>query len=311
MPKVTVIVPVYKVEKYLEKCFGSLQNQKFRDFEIVLVDDGSPDSSGIMCDKLVSHSEAQGIPLYVIHQTNRGLSGARNSGIDWAMLCSGSEWICFVDSDDTIFDMFIERLYDAAVTNEADLAVCDFMEVNTDENDIHKPHDFPSEVFTEKNALFKTMHSNWRTHPAWNKLYRKRIFEDLRFDEGKLHEDEFIIHKVLYLSDKVIFVPEMHYCYLIRSSGIMGTENRRVRADFYMAEISRYWFCKEHGLPLDPWVLGVGNMTIIRDFNYDVVTKKHKEMYFDYAPNQLFRKKMAYLLFPIYKQYRKWRLRKN
>ena len=144
-------------------------------------------------------------------------------------------------------------------------------------------------------------------HTAWNKLYRKRIFNDLRFDEGKLHEDEFIIHKVLFLSNKVVFVPEMLYYYLIRSSGIMGTENRRVRADFYMAEITRYWYCKEHGLPFDSWVLGVGYMTIIRDFNYDIVTKKHKEMYFDYAPNRLLRRRIAYFLFPVYKRYRKWR----
>ena len=307
MPKVTVIVPVYKVEDYLEKCFVSLMNQKFRDFEIVLVDDGSPDNSGKMCDELVFRSEEQGIPIYVIHQTNRGLSGARNSGIDWAMMCSGSEWLCFVDSDDTVSDMFIEKLYNAAAENKADLAVCDFMEVDTEENDIHKPHDFPSGVLEEKNKIFEIMYPNWRIHTAWNKLYRKRIFNDLRFDEGKLHEDEFIIHKVLFLSNKVVFVPEMLYYYLIRSSGIMGTENRRVRADLYMAEITRYWYCKEHGLPFDSWVLGVGYMTIIRDFNYDIVTKKHKEMYFDYAPNRLLRRRIAYFLFPVYKRYRKWR----
>ena len=184
------------------------------------------------------------------------------------------------------------------------------MEVDVDGKDIHKPHDFPSEVFTEKKALFESMHQNWRTHPAWNKLYHKHIFEDLRFDEGKLHEDEFIVHKVLFLSDKVVFMPGMLYYYQIRPSGIMGTEDRRVRADFYIAEINRYWYCKEHSLPFNPWVLGVGYMTIIRDFNYDVVTRKHKEMYFDYAPNQLLRKKIAYLLFPIYKQYRKLRMRK-
>ena len=119
-PYISIIVPVYKVEDYLEKCFVSLMNQKFRDFEIVLVDDGSPDNSGKMCDELVFRSEEQGIPIYVIHQTNKGLSGARISGIDWAMMCSGSEWLCFVDSDDTVSDMFIEKLYNAAAENKAD-----------------------------------------------------------------------------------------------------------------------------------------------------------------------------------------------
>lgn len=308
MPKVTVVVPVYKVEEYLEKCFISLLNQRFRDFEIILVDDGSPESSGKMCDELVFRSEAQGIPMYVIHQKNRGLSGARNSGIDWTMLCSDSKWLCFVDSDDTISDMFIKRLYEAAIENKADLAVCDIMEVDTDGNDISKPHDFPSKVFEDKKQLFETMYPYWRIHPAWNKLYRKHIFDDLRFDEGKLHEDEFIIHKVLYLSNKVVFVPEMLYYYLIRSTGIMGTENRRTKAHAYQADIDRYWFCKKNGLPLDMWVLGIDYMTMVREFGDREITEKYKEIYFDYEPNQTLKKRLSFKLFPVYNRYRKRRL---
>lgn len=308
MPKVTVIVPVFKVEEYLEKCFVSLMNQKFRDFEIVLVDDGSPDFSGKMCDELISRSEEQGIPTYVIHQLNRGLSGARNSGIDWAMLCSGSEWLCFVDSDDTVSDMFIEKLYNAAAENKADLAVCDFMEVDTEENDIHKPHDFPSGVLEEKNKIFETMYPNWRIHTAWNKLYRKRIFDDLRFDDGKLHEDEFIIHKVLFLSNKVVFVPDMLYYYLIRSSGIMGTENRRTKAHGYHADIKRYWFCKKNGLRPDMWVLGIDYMSLVRKFGDKEITKEYKEIFFDYKPNRTIKKRISFMFFPIYNWYRKRRL---
>lgn len=308
MANVTVIVPVYKVEEYLEKCYNSILNQRYKDIEIVLVDDGSPDNCGAICDKFAYAAESDGIPVYVIHQTNRGLSGARNSGIDWTMACSDSEWICFVDSDDTVADTFVEKLYNAAIENNADLAVCDFMEVDNDGKDIHQPSPFPSGKITDKKKLFETMYPNWRIHPAWNKLYKKRLFKNLRFDEGKLHEDEFIIHKVLFLSDRVIFIADLLYYYLIRSSGIMGTENERTRADGVQANIDRYWFCKDNNLPQDMWVLGIEYMTLVRELDDNEITAKYKEIYFDYESNQTFRKRLSFLFFPIYNRYRKRRL---
>lgn len=308
MALVTVVVPVYKVEEYLEKCYNSLLNQRYRDIEIVLVDDGSPDSSGSMCDEFALAAETAGIPVYVIHQTNRGLSGARNSGIDWAMLCSGSEWLCFVDSDDAVADTFIQTLQEAAVSGDADLAVCDFMEVDNTDSDIHQPHDFPSGLIEDKNALFEMMYQNWRIHPAWNKLYRKHLFHQLRFEEGKLHEDEFLIHHALFLSNRVAFVPEMLYHYLIRSSGIMGTENRRTKADAYQSDIDRYWFCKKKKLPLDMWVLGIDYMSLVREFGDKAINQKYKQIYFDYQPNRTLKKRISFHFFSIYNRYRKRRL---
>lgn len=308
MSKVSVIIPVYKVEEYLNKCMESVLRQRFRDFEIILVDDGSTDNSGKMCDEFAMSNEIKDIPIFVIHQLNGGLSAARNSGIDLAMSCSDSEWMCFVDSDDTISDMFIEKLYEAAAANDADLAVCDFKEVDVDGNDIHKPEDFPSGVLSDNDELFQTMYKTWRVHPAWNKLYKKELFRDLRFDNGKLHEDEFIIHKVLFLSDRVVFLPDLLYYYLIRSSGIMGTENKRTKADGFRSSIERYWFCKKNGLPQDEWVLGIDYMTIVRDFNDNEITANYKEIYFDYEPNKTLKKKISYMFFPVYKRYRKRRL---
>lgn len=308
MPKVTVIVPVYKVEEYLEKCFDSLINQRFRHFEIVLVDDGSPDYSGKMCDELVFRSEEQGIPIYVIHQTNRGLSGARNSGIDWAMMCSGSEWLCFVDSDDTVSDMFIEKLYNAAVENEADLAVCDFVRVSKDENAKINPHGYYFGVVSEKERLFDIIFHYWGIHPSWNKLYCKGLFYKVRFPQGKLHEDEFIIHEVFYLCQKAVFIPDELYIYLVRDSGIMGSESRQTKKDGYFADILRYWFCKEHKMPIDPRVIGVEYMTEIQEFNDKDILKRYKEVFYDYKPNRTIKKRIAFRFFPIYNRYRKRRL---
>ena len=308
MAKVSVIIPVYKVEEYLNKCIESILCERFRDFEIILVEDGSIDNSGKMCDEFALSNEAAGIPVFVIHQINGGLSAARNTGIDLAMCCSDSEWICFVDSDDTISEMFIEKLYNAVFENDADLAVCDFMEVDTDGNDIHKPGEFPSGVLSDKMDLFETIYQTWRVHPAWNKLYKKSLFKDMRFDNGKLHEDEFIIHKVLFLSDRVVFLPDLLYYYLIRSSGIMGTENRRTKADGYRSAIERYWFWKKHGLPQDEWVLGVEYMTLVREFDDDSITKEYKKIYFDYETNRTIKRRLSFMLFPIYNRYRKRRL---
>ena len=306
MAKVSVIIPVYKVEEYLSKCMDSVLRQKFRDIEIVLVDDGTSDVCGKMCDDFAA--QIRDIPVYVIHKMNGGLSAARNSGIDWAMACSDSEWICFVDSDDTISEAFVEKLLDAAESNNADLAVCDFMEVDTDGNDIHKPNDFPSGLMSDKNAIFEIMYANWRVHPAWNKLYQKRLFQDLRFDNGKLHEDEFIIHKVLFLSDKVVFKPDLLYYYLIRSSGIIGTANRNTRKDAFYATIERYWYCKKHNLPQDFRSLGIDYMTLVTEFGDKEITKKYKEIFFDYEPNQTLMRRIRFQLFPIYNWYRRRRL---
>ena len=306
MAKMSVIIPVYKVEEYLSKCMDSILRQRFRDIEIILIDDGSPENSGKMCDDFAV--QIKDVSVYVIHQMNGGLSAARNSGIDWAMVCSDSEWLCFVDSDDTISEMFIEKLHDAAAANDADLAVCDFMEVDTDGNDIHKPGDFPSGLMSDKNELFETMYQTWRVHPAWNKIYKKSLFQDLRFDNGKLHEDEFIIHKVLFLSDKVVFMPDLLYYYLIRQSGIMGTENRRTKADAYQADIERYWFCKENELPVDPRVLWLDYMVEVFGFKDKRVLSEYRKVYFDYPPNRTFKKRLQFRFGALYRRYRKRRL---
>lgn len=306
MAKVSVIIPVYKVEEYLSKCMDSVLRQKFRDIEIVLVDDGSPDVSGKVCDDFAA--QIRDIPVYVIHQMNGGLSAARNSGIDWAMTCSGSEWLCFVDSDDTISDMFIEKLYQAAIENEADLAICDFKRVSDVKNAQINPHGFVSGVMTKKEELFSNLYQYWGIHPAWNKLYRKTIFTKTRFQLGKLHEDEYIIHEVLYFCRKAVFLPDELYIYLVRQSGIMGTENKKTKKDGYLADITRYWFCKEHHMLIDQNVLGIEYMTKIIEFNDIEINAKYKEIYFDYKPNRTLKKRLSFLFFPIYNKYRKRRL---
>ena len=110
MPQISVIVPIYKVEQYLERCVDSILNQTFTDFELVLVDDGSPDNCGAICDEYAKKNER----IVVIHKENGGLSDARNAGIEWALNNSGSEWITFIDSDDWVHIDYLEYLYNSA-----------------------------------------------------------------------------------------------------------------------------------------------------------------------------------------------------
>ena len=125
MPVISVIVPIYKVEPYLRKCIDSVLAQTFTDFELILVDDGSPDNCGAICDEYAAKDDR----IRVIHQENRGLSAARNAGIDWAFAHSDSQWLTFIDSDDIVAPDFLAKMISATEQAHADLCVCDFLSV--------------------------------------------------------------------------------------------------------------------------------------------------------------------------------------
>ena len=123
MHKISVIVPVYKVEKYLRRCIDSILNQTFNDFELILVDDGSPDNCGKMCDEYAKSDNR----VTVIHRKNGGLSAARNSGIEWAFNNSDSEWITFIDSEDWVHADYLKILLDYAQKFNTEVSICDFL----------------------------------------------------------------------------------------------------------------------------------------------------------------------------------------
>ena len=175
MAKISIIIPIYKVENYLIRCVDSVLAQSFSDYEIILVDDGSPDTCGKMCDELALQIESTKCKeVIVIHQNNGGLSAARNSGIEWAIKCSDSDWIAFIDSDDYVHIDYLKALYDSANDNKSDLAICDFVRVDNQDISIDIEHAFPAETVTDKDQLFRMSFENWRINVAWNKLYRKK-----------------------------------------------------------------------------------------------------------------------------------------
>lgn len=233
-PLLSIIVPVYKVENYLPKCIDSILAQTFTDFELILVEDGSPDDCPALCDA----AAAKDARIRVIHQKNGGLSAARNAGLDAAR----GAWIGFVDSDDYIAPEMYEALYKAVQSTGADLALCDYAAVDEAGAPCLPPYTgLAQRVFTGRELLKRA--TNTMAQPAWNKLYRRVVFAQLRYPEGKLNEDLFLIPKVCLQIQKAVVVPKALYYYYVQRGGSIMNGGKTLR-NFDAAEAAqRYWDC--------------------------------------------------------------------
>ena len=205
MPQISVIVPVYNVEKYIHRCVDSILAQTFTDFELILVDDGSPDNCGAVCDEYAAKDSR----VVVIHQENGGLSAARNAGIDWAFANSNSQWLTFIDSDDWVHKDYLYYLYEAAVSNSVALSMCMCVETfeYTNENDaIYIVHILaPTDAYILKNRGVTAF--------ACGRLYAKNCFQQLRYPLGKVFEDLFVTYKILFSQRRIAFVSGTLYYY--------------------------------------------------------------------------------------------------
>ena len=210
---ISVIVPVYNVEKYLAHCVHSILQQTYSDWELVLVDDGSTDKSGQICDDFV----AQHKKIKVIHKTNGGLSDARNAG---TMIAQG-KYITYVDSDDWIAPNFIETLYSAITAANADVAVCDLVQNATEEIAFErKRHE--SKIFDGPGAMEEMLYQTSFDTSACGKLYNAELMRKFCFPKGKLYEDLFLIYKVLFTAHKVVYIPQELYAYRKTTGSIMN-----------------------------------------------------------------------------------------
>lgn len=218
--QITVVIPVYKVEQYLPKCVDSILVQTYPDLEIILVDDGSPDGCPALCDQYAAMDSR----VHVIHQSNCGLSGARNAGIDQA----NGAYLMFVDSDDYIEPTMVEKLYSALMQCNADMSICGLRKVNEYGEEIPDgERAINDEVLTPQQILCeKTFQQNgWHWIISCNKLYRKELFDDLRFPLGKLHEDEYISPLLYLRCSKIACVPDELYNYVQRGDSIMSNDD--------------------------------------------------------------------------------------
>ena len=211
MSKITVIVPVYKVEKYLRRCVDSILSQTFNDFDMVLIDDASPDHCGTICDEYASIDER----VFVVHHTkNLGLSAARNSGLDWTMKHSNSQWITFIDSDDWVHPLYLEALFEAAKDHK--ISVCYRIKTHGEELPALSAYTI---THLKPEDYYLTYMGN--STVAWAKLYAKELFQDIRYPVGKLHEDEFVTYKIIFQVDEIAFIPEELYAHYLNPNSIM------------------------------------------------------------------------------------------
>lgn len=211
MELVSVIVPIYNVEAYLERCVESILQQTYEHIEIILVDDGSPDRCGSMCEEYAKKDNR----IKVLHKKNGGLSDARNAGLEMAK----GKYVLFVDSDDLIKKELVESCVQTAEKNSSDIVIFDF-------NRVEENEEIVTTMEIEKSGTY-TLESEPRilfgSPSAVNKLFRRDLFikTGIRFPVGKYYEDLGTIPKLLLLADKIDYIKESYYDYMIRSGSIM------------------------------------------------------------------------------------------
>ena len=228
---ISIIVPIYKVEKYLDKCVDSIVNQTYQNLEIILVDDGSPDNCPRMCDDWTKKDSR----IKVVHKPNGGLSDARNAG----MKIATGEYVAFIDSDDYIAYEFIEKLYSVMINEQSDIVECDVVRFNEGETPVCATEKIVTESFeTEKSLSLLMAEKGFHQH-VWNKLYKSDIALPVSFEKGKLNEDEFWTYQIFGKAKKVTKVNLPMYFYLQRGSSIMGTSYNIRRLDALEAKVQR------------------------------------------------------------------------
>ncbi|MCT4542600.1 MAG: glycosyltransferase [Vallitalea sp.] len=218
MIDISIVIPVYNVEKYLHRCICSVLKQTFANYEIILVDDGSTDNSGSICDEYKRKDSR----IKVIHKKNRGLSAARNTGIENAK----SEFITFIDSDDFIHPKMLEILHCNIISYKADVSIINYQKVY--ENEKITMIDLSENSITLYNNIDGTKRivekSERNMIVAWGKLYRLNLFSDIKYPIDKLHEDEFVTYKLLYKSSKTVVSDAKLYFYFQRDNSITGNK---------------------------------------------------------------------------------------
>ena len=231
MEKISVIIPVYNMEKYLNRCINSVINQTYKNLEIILVNDGSTDNSADICNYFLNKDSR----IKVINKKNGGLSDARNAGI---AIASG-EYISFLDSDDWIDLDYYEVLYKSIVENNADIAIIGFLWVK--ENKFYKPPFYlENRILTSKEAIKELAKDEFLTSHAWNKLFKREFFNDIKFPYGRTYEDVFIMHKIFSQAKKILIISDFKYYYYMHNDSIIHTPKAKNLIDKFFAFKSRY-----------------------------------------------------------------------
>ena len=272
--KISIIVPVYKVEQYLHKCVDSILAQTFTDFELILVDDGSPDNCGKICDEYATKDSR----IKVIHKENGGLSDARNAGLDSAI----GDYVGFVDSDDYIENDMYELLYDICINNNCEISSCSSIIHFKNKTVVNGGH--PITIHTKEEAMKTMLEGKLYDEVVWVKLFKRDLFEDVRFPVGRIYEDTAVTYKLIDKSHKVGCIGEAKYNYIKRDGSVMDNAIKNIKLDAVYTYKDMYEFiAKRYPQFIDLVVLKLSNNCMIvlnlmlRSNNFE----KYKNQYYE------------------------------
>lgn len=239
MAQISVIVAVYKMPEFLPRCIDGILSQTFRDLELILVDDGSPDHCGAICDEYAKKDSR----VHVIHKENAGVCVARNTGLDWVYANSDSSWIFFHDNDDWIHPETLERLLDAAAGHNTKISICGYQQTEGADPVIEpgmlKPVSWTPADFYRQHFVNATV--------CWGKLYHRSCFETIRYPAGKYIEDEFVTYRLLFDCERLVVIPAPLYAYYINRAGITKKAWVPKRLDAWEAYEQQIAFFEELG----------------------------------------------------------------
>ena len=230
---ISIVLPIYNVENYIEKCMESVLNQTYKNIEIILVDDGSPDNCPIICDQYVKEDNR----VKVVHKENGGLSDARNAGIKVA----NGDYITFIDSDDYVDKDYVEFLYNTIEETDADIAIGGHR-VIYDSGKIIEKETHENSVLEPKKVLERILYDDGIDLSAWGKLYKRYLFNDIKFPKGRLFEDSATTYMLVDKANKIAINSISKYNYIIRKNSISNAKFSPKKMDLITStrEMSEY-----------------------------------------------------------------------
>ena len=270
---ISIIVPIYNTEAYLEKCINSIINQTYKDLEIILVNDGSPDNSLKICEKYANIDKR----IKIIDKENGGLSSARNAGLEIAT----GKYIGFVDSDDYIENDMFETLYSLIKSEEADISMVSYKEYRNNLVTRITGEDNKIITFNKLEALKKLLINIEIENYVWNKLFKSELFKEIRFPDGENYEDIVTTIKLFGKANKLIYKKTPKYNYIKRNNSIVNSFNYKAIKDYYTATVERYNYLLEKAKEIQDYnaLAFISNMIIVYRI---AVTKDVKELYRDF-----------------------------
>lgn len=245
MDLVSVIVPVYNAEKYINICIQSIVSQTYQNIEIIIIDDGSEDNTAVICKNLAEHNRH----IRYHRQDNSGVSAARNIGYSM----SKGQYIIFIDADDELHASMIEKLLYDIKKNNADISVCDIKKVESSIEKIENKQATSIELYSQDDALDLYMRKNYFEIGVWNKLFKRSLIENIRFSEGrKMNEDKFFVFEALMKADRVTYRREPLYYYYVRpnSATKRGFDDRWMDNRYFAREIYSTILREKNGLEI-------------------------------------------------------------